>query len=385
MYKRALLTTVVLVAVTGLAATSATSTTKRSAAARMQVGIFDPAFVRNNPPKAMALLARARTRVLRSSLEWGAIVAARRRPVNPANPADRAYNWALYDQIVRLAAKYKIQMLFSIYGTPRWASGKSRLFYAPRRMKELELFAYAAAKRYSGTFNPDPDDPDSKPLPGVSLWLAWNEPNNPVFLRPQYKRVGSRYVVWSARLYAQMCGAVYKGIHRAGGRSEKVACGGTAPRGNNLPRSSRPSVSPLVFLKALKGFGLRNFDAYAHHPYATSAIQTPTTKPKSNAITLANIGLLIRDLTRLYGNKPVWITEYGYQTRPPDRFFGVSWRNQARYMAQAYSIARRNRRIAMMLWFLVKDEPRLAGWQSGLFTYSGRRKPAYDTFRRLPR
>jgi hypothetical protein len=54
-------------------------------------------------------------------------------------------------------------------------------------------------------------------------------------------------------------------------------------------------------------------------------------------------------------------------------------------MAQAYKIARKNRRIGMMLWFLVKDEPRLSGWQSGLFTYSGRRKPSYDTFRRLPR
>jgi hypothetical protein len=90
-------------------------------------------------------------------------------------------------------------------------------------------------------------------------------------------------------------------------------------------------------------------------------------------------------VSRRFGNKPIWITEYGYQTRPPDRFFGVSWRKQARYMAQAYAIARRNRRIGMMLWFLVKDEPRLAGWQSGLFTYAGRKKPAYDTFRRLPR
>jgi hypothetical protein len=385
MFRRALLIGLALTAVAGLAATGATSKTNRKAASRMQVGIFDPAFVRVNPPRAFKLLAKTRAQVLRSSLEWGAIVAAKRRPVNPANPADRAYNWEIYDEIVKLAAQRRIKILFSIYGTPRWASGSRALNRAPRRMSELKLFAYAAAKRYSGTFIADPKDPDAKPLPRVSLWLAWNEPNNPVFLQPQFKRVGSKYVVWSARLYSQICTAIYSGIHKAGGHNEQVGCGGTAPRGNNLPRSSRPSVSPLVFLRSLKAYHLRTFDAYAHHPYATSAQQTPFTKPKSNAITMANIGLLTGDLVRRFGHKPLWITEYGYQTRPPDRVFGVSWRNQARFMAQAYGIARRNQSITMMLWFLVKDEPRLSGWQSGLFTFTGRAKPAYNTFRRLPR
>ena len=68
-------------------------------------------------------------------------------------------------------------------------------------------------------------------------------------------------------------------------------------------------------------------------------------------------------MTRLYGKKPIWITEYGYQTRPPDRTFGVAWKTQAKYLAQAYSIARKNPRVQMMIWFLIKDESRLAGWQ----------------------
>jgi hypothetical protein len=38
----------------------------------------------------------------------------------------------------------------------------------------------------------------------------------------------------------------------------------------------------------------------------------------------------------------------------------------------------------MMLWFLLKDEQRLGGWQSGFFTVAGKRKPAYDAFRKLP-
>jgi len=37
----------------------------------------------------------------------------------------------------------------------------------------------------------------------------------------------------------------------------------------------------------------------------------------------------------------------------------------------------------MMIWFLVKDERRLGGWQSGFFTAGGHRKPSYTAFRRL--
>src|SRR5205085_9900869 len=112
--------------------------------------------------------------------------------------------------------------------------------------------------------------------------------------------------------------------------------------------------------------------------------ETPLTKPKSKtAVTLGNIGDLIKELTRLYGYKPLWVTEYGYQTRPPDPVFGVSWKNQSKYLAQAYSLARRNRRIGMFIWFLIRDERRLSGWQSGFFTASGARKPSYTTYRRL--
>ena len=101
-------------------------------------------------------------------------------------------------------------------------------------------------------------------------------------------------------------------------------------------------------------------------------------------VTLANISVLTKLLSKWYGNKKLWITEYGYQTRPPDRSFGVTWVKQAQYLTQAYKLARKNPHITMMLWFLLRDEGRLSGWQSGLFTVGGKKKPAYDAFRRLP-
>jgi hypothetical protein len=139
----------------------------------------------------------------------------------------------------------------------------------------------------------------------------------------------------------------------------------------------------------VKKAGLKSFDAWAHHPYYAGPKDQPTTKPvtakgaPATAVTLGNIGDLIREVTRLYGNKRIWITEYGYQTNPPDALFGVTLQQQARYLTQAFAIARANPRIDMMLWFLLKDEPNLAGWQSGLLTASGAKKPAFAAFQRL--
>jgi hypothetical protein len=54
-------------------------------------------------------------------------------------------------------------------------------------------------------------------------------------------------------------------------------------------------------------------------------------------------------------------------------------------MKQAYAIARKNPRIDMMLWFLIKDERNMGGWQSGLETTGGKKKPAWNAFKLLPR
>jgi hypothetical protein len=65
----------------------------------------------------------------------------------------------------------------------------------------------------------------------------------------------------------------------------------------------------------------------------------------------------------------------------PDRIFGVTYAQQAAYLTQAFLIARKNPRIGMMLWFLLKDDSNIPnGWQSGLFTNAGAKKPAFNAF-----
>jgi hypothetical protein len=366
-------------------AVTAGLSTGASARPGMLIGLFDDAQVQANPDKAFATFTKLRAKVARVNLSWGGrFGVAAKKPKDPFNPADPAYDWSHVDDIVTSASKYKIKLLFSIVTTPRWNGGGAFGNRAPANYRYLRGFAKAAARRYSGSYTPKDAD---KPLGKVRMWLAWNEPNNPVFISPQFRRIRGRWVAWSPLVYAKICGAVYAGIHSTGISGEQVACGGTDPRGNNAPRSSRPSVGPLPFLKALKKDGLRRFDAYAHHPYAVGNRFTPYSKPARydhSTVMLGNIGDLIKQLTREYGRKPLWITEYGWQTNPPDRHFGVSWRNQARYLSQAFAIARRNPRISLMLWFLIRDERQVSRWQSGFFTWNGRKKPAYDAFRRLP-
>ena len=225
----------------------------------------------------------------------------------------------------------------------------------------------------------------------MSKWIAWNEPNNPVFMKPQWVAAAKgKWVIQSAIDYAKICNAVVRGV-KSVTSSSKVACGVTSPRGNNQPGTSRTSTSPLAFLRAMKKAGATGFDAYAHHPYYGAPSETPSTKPPPGkrgqaptAVTLGNLDVLTQELQRLYGNVRLWVTEYGYQTNPPDKQYGVSQARQALYMKQAWAKLAANPRVDMMIWFLLRDEARVdAGWQSGLYTVSGARKLARETFERL--
>jgi hypothetical protein len=391
--KRIALIAATVLAVAGIAVQAANATPL------MIVGFNDEAnTLYGDADWALPLMQQLHTQMLRVNLYWGGnrYAVAKRKPAHPADPADPAYDWHLYDRLARKASHYGIELMFTIVFTPAWANGGQKPNRAPNAagLAALHDFAYAAAVRYSGFYTPpvsqqDPSDAtSSQPLPWEHYWTAWNEANNPVFLYPQWKKIGRRhgknvYRVESARNYVKICNAVYSGVHSAPAGGEKVACGVTAPRGNDAPASTRPSTDPLLFMRLLKADGLRRFDAYAHHPYYGFRNEPPTFVPptRDHAVQLGNINALIAQLTKLYGRKPpLWITEYGYQTKP-DPVFGVTYAQQSTWLTQAYEIARRNPRIGMMLWFLLKDDSSIAnGWQSGLFTNRGAKKPAFAAF-----
>ncbi|HEX6664747.1 MAG TPA: hypothetical protein VF025_13835 [Gaiellaceae bacterium] len=342
------------------------------------VGLQDDAMtLRGDPSFTFSTLKQLRTQIIRINLNWPDV--AKRRPAHPQNPADDAYDWTLYDRAIRYAAQNGIQVMLTILFTPSWANGGKAKNVPPSNYNDLRNFAYAAATRYSGKYIPNTDSFDEVYLPPVRYWLAWNEPANPNWLQ---QTSGGRFV--SPRSYARICTAIWQGVHFTNFAGEKVGCGVTGPRGNNQARSSRPSMSPLAFMTATRRAGLRTLDAYAHNPYYGKPSETPASRPRGTAVTLGNINTLIALVNKLWGKKRIWITEYGWQT-PPDRVFGVSFGRQAAYVSQSYAIARANPRIDLMVWFMLRDDTNInVGWQSGLLTAAGKRKPAFAAYARLP-
>ena len=93
---------------------------------------------------------------------------------------------------------------------------------------------------------------------------------------------------------------------------------------------------------------------------------------------------------KLPSRLPIWVTEFGYQTKPPDPFQGAPLRRAAAFMDESEWIAFRNPRVASYSQYTLFDDPprpgsgplRWSSWQAGLRFLNGRRKPyVYDDFR----
>jgi hypothetical protein len=121
-----------------------------------------------------------------------------------------------------------------------------------------------------------------------------------------------------------------------------------------------------------------------------------------DSVTIGDLPRLTRALDRTLlrwgsaeSEPPVWVTEHGYQTRPPDPYSKVTQRRQALWITQADFFAYLNPRVASVSQFLLYDDrPRRkyrrnrkrrktywGTWQSGLLTADGARKPAYEAYR----
>ena len=232
------------------------------------------------------------------------------------------------------ASRRGIGVVFSVWGTPGWANGGNPPNRAPRNPVHLQAFAYAAAKRYSGSYV----RADGKTLPAVRQWIAWNEPNLRLGLVPQWRRVGRRWVPQSAYDYADICTAISNGVHMTLITKEQVACGATAARGNNNPRARWASVGH--WRSCARSPRRRASHRRVRAPCVRGGpSEAPWAKPKNpTALTLGNLPALVREVTQLWGRKPIWIGASTAATSPPDTTFGVPWARQASYLTAAYEI-----------------------------------------------
>jgi hypothetical protein len=366
-------------------------------------------------------------------------------PTDPAAyPADA---WNIYDRLVNAAERHGMEVLFTITGPgPVWASsdpGRGDRVWDPNPA-DFRDFATAVGRRYSGGYTDEqpvqapppgglpilgpPEPPPGPPptvLPRVSLWSIWNEPNQPGWLRPQT----IDGVPASPRIYRALQDAGYAGLQAAGHGSGSYLLGETAPRGSLTVEEYSP-MRPLLFvrelycvnrkLRFLEGAaaqargcptdaagrssftsdhpGLFRAGGFAHHPYALE-VAPSRPDPIPDQVTLGVLTRLPKALDRIFlrwgvrRKLPLWLTEYGYQTNPPDPIVGVSWKRQAAWINEAEFIAYRSRRVRAMTQFLLVDDAPDADYppddvrywgatfQSGLVTLEGTRKDAFEAYK----
>ena len=346
---------------------------------------------------------------VRLSAVWHAL-APPREPANPTDP--RSYDVYLHNLDRTIGAAYAngIAVLLNPRGgAPEWAQPRR-----PQRIREENAYKPSARKfhqfvtmlgrRYSGTYV----DPYGVTLPYVSAWSIWNEPNWGGLLQPQSKR-GEPF---APHLYRRLYRAASGALRGSGHGQDIILLGETAPLGVDQPGPTRSLKAAKFYrelfclderLKPRAGCGdyAKRGPLYstgvAHHPYPVLAPPERRSADKGY-IRLADEKRFVRILNaadrygRVEGRLPIWYTEFGYQTRPPDPYRGISLRKQAEFNIRAEHVAFKQSRVVSMALFLLRDTPprrqyrpseRLywATYQTGLRFHDGRKKPAYEAYR----
>jgi hypothetical protein len=344
------------------------------AAVRMLVGFQDDPSFRWRDDRA-TILDRAQsvnTQIVRTTVYWSRVTSM--RPANARNPNDPAYRFGDLDELVRNAELRGMQVMLTIWGTPTWANGGKGQNYAPKNYNDLTNFAYAVARRYSGAFNG---------IPPVGYFTVWNESNLGQFLSPQYDSKGKPVAPF---IYAKLYQAAYAGI-KAGNPRALIGIGETSARGRDKAIHAAgisETESPGRFAQLLSTVRPKlRFDAWSQHPYPTELTQKPTANVRWPNVTLSQLPRLETSLDQWFGRKniPIWITEYGYQTKPQQPN-GVTYAQQTAYLRTALTVARNDPRVQMFIWFIFRDDPTSA-WKSGLLQPDGGKKPAVFAFKAL--
>jgi hypothetical protein len=314
-------------------------------------GLTDDAWLASGPGTVedrVATLDGLGVQVVRFTVRWDQV--APTEPADPTDPQDPAYDWSTTSSVLDALHEKSIDVVLQLDGAPTWSNGGKPPNFLPTSAKSFGAFAVAVAREY----------------PWIKKFQIWNEPNQARWLRPT-----------SASLYVtRLLNPAYAAIH-ATTSGAKVAGGGTAPRG------STGGVSPVAWITGMHRAGAR-LDVYAHNPYPLDPKrETPLHAPackNCTTVSMATLGRLERLVGRYFPRARIWLTEYAYQSNPPDRLLGVTPALQARYVSEGAYAAYRAPRVDLLIHFLYRDEPTVARFQSGLVTLRNAPRPALAAF-----
>jgi hypothetical protein len=337
---------------------------------------------------------------VRSLIEWSRVAPdtnSRKKPAGFDATNPDAYPpgvWAPWDALVAEAQARGMQVILSPVLAPNWADTcKGNSHRCKPSPKEFGAFMTAVGKRY----------------PTVHRWSVWNEPNISSWLYPQQQRVHGHNIPTAAIVYRNLFNAATKALKAQPAHAhDQFLLGETAPLGRTSGNLGKRFLSPTAFYQGVfcldsRGHKLRGRIAkdegcthykklaatgIAHHPYNRGGGQPPLRKPTGpGEITMANLSKLSRVINqgshnhRIRGGLKFYFTEFGFQSNPPDRVFGVSLARQARYINQSDFIAYHNSRVASVAQYELFDDPAEGGFNTGLRRTSGKAKPALNAYR----
>jgi hypothetical protein len=344
-----------------------------------------------------------------------------------ADPADYSANaWAPYDDLIRDAQARGMRVMVMLGGlAPDWASKPGGIAGSKRPdVGEFRKFVKAVGTRYSGSYTassvgdtpgpPPPDDPDlplplpaqASPaqagtgLPRVDIWSAWNEPNLGNWLSPQHVK-GRPY---APHHYRRLANAADAGLSGSGHGSDTFLIGELVPYG-----AADNRIRPLEFIREMacvnrrfrpfhgkqaRKRGCDNFHplpgtGFAHHPYTLAGGPNVRAEHRDD-VPIGYLNRLVKTLKKLgrknrleHPRMKVWLTEFGYQTDPPD-FFQTPIGKVPGFMGLSEWLAWRNRHVASYSQYLLRDEQDRAAFQTGLRFHGGKAKPGVYNAYRLP-
>jgi hypothetical protein len=364
---------------------------------RSQWSVFEDhdSLIREGEAKRESTLDEMRTLgadTLRVGVKWNEVAPrplGRERPRFDATDPGDYPGFAPYDDLVRRASRMGFRILMYLApDTPRWATADREPVTAATvndrpDAREFGAFAGAVAQRYSGDF---------EDLPKVEWFSIWNEPNHVQFLKPQRE---------APAMYRRMVVAALPRIRDAAGGA-KVLVGETAPVGK-----PGTTIGPAEFLRRwlcldeaflpTRGGGCRGFtrvdaDGFAHHPYGP----TQRVPKKKDVISLLAIRRLGRYLDRaaragrIPAQLPIYNTEFGLQSNPPDPTVSTTLERQAALINEKEELSYRYPRLKSYSQYLLYDDPPRpgtdekavwSGFQTGLRFTDGGRKPAWAAYR----
>jgi hypothetical protein len=364
------------------------------------IGFYDTTFASSDAAARNLALDRAaqeRSTWVRVPIRWSGVAPSNiSAGFDPTNPADPAYRWAAIDAGVTDAAVRGLKVMLTLNGAPIWAQGDDRPAKAPSGAWKPDpaafgQFALAVARRYSGSFVPAGS---ATPLPRVTAFQAWNEPNLNLYLSPQWVKSGGNYEEFAPTRYREMLNAFAQSV-RSVHNDNLVVTAGTGPFGDPDPGGNR--IRPVLFwryvfclsesLKAKTCKQPADLDVVSHHPYGVGGpLQSAISPLDAAAPDMGRIGTVLKAAVRLRSvtarRATLWVTEIGWDTKPPDPN-GVQIDKQARWLEQSFYVLWRSG-VSNVLWYLVMDQPPVPSYeatqQTGVFLMNGVAKPAAQTF-----